>query len=102
MHDALTQSVEAAGWSERYVQLVCGIEDMERLAAAGVHEGSIDCIVSIQTLCSVTDPAVVAKQLYKLLKPGGELTFHEHHQNKDIATSLVQRLWDPLWSLLIG
>ena len=87
MHVALSKTVEATGWCENYVQLVCAIEDEKSLATA-----SIDSVVSIQVLCSVQNPEVVVKKLYDLLKPGGQLLFWEHRESNDWLTKRIQRM----------
>ncbi len=72
-----------------------------------------------QVLCSVAGPRAVAKQLYRLLKPGGELIFFEHHRSADWLACLVQcaselvrsylfrgwllpGLWTLVWPSVVG
>ncbi|EJP69718.1 Methyltransferase type 11 [Beauveria bassiana ARSEF 2860] len=68
------------------------IEDAkEELAKLGVQPGTVDCILSIQVLCSIPNLKSVIKDLHYLLKPGGELIFWEHQQNEvDWITRAVQ------------
>ncbi|KAL2272117.1 hypothetical protein FJTKL_08211, partial [Diaporthe vaccinii] len=80
----------ALGQDGKYTLVSCGVEDGEALARFGLVEGSVDCVVSMQVLCSVPDPELQARHLYRLLKPGGELLFWEHCRNKDVVTRAVQ------------
>lgn len=43
-----------------------------------VEESSFDSVVSTLVLCSVEDPAGVARELARVLKPGGRLLYLEH------------------------
>lgn len=40
-----------------------------------IVSNSVDTILCIQVLCSVTDLETVAKIVYRLLQPGGKLIF---------------------------
>ena len=82
----------ALGQDGKYTLVPCGVEDAETLAQYGVVDGSIDCVVCMQVLCSVTDANKAAKQIYRVLKPGGQLLFWEHTVNRDLVTRLVQGL----------
>jgi len=73
----------------KYTAVFAGVEDAARLAEHGIVEGSIDCVVSMQVLCSVRDPPAVARALYGLLRPGGELIFWEHGRGGDRLTRAV-------------
>jgi 2-polyprenyl-3-methyl-5-hydroxy-6-metoxy-1,4-benzoquinol methylase len=89
---ALDAKIKETGLEGLYTPLICGVEDAEmELSREGVTPGTVDCIVSIQILCSVKDPEAVVKQLHHLLKPGGELIFWEHQQNEsDFITRIAQ------------
>lgn len=43
-----------------------------------IVSNSVDTILCIQVLCSVTDLEAVAKIVYRLLQPGRKLIFWEH------------------------
>ena len=62
VHRRLRKRVEENSWGEHYVQMIGGVEDGEILKRVGVAEASIDCVVSIQVLCSVSDPELVDKE----------------------------------------
>ncbi|KKY14232.1 putative methyltransferase type 11 [Diplodia seriata] len=43
------------GLRDKYELLTCGVEDSDVLRAAGVEEGGMDAVVSVQVLCAVRD-----------------------------------------------
>jgi len=47
----------------KYTLILCGVGDCETLAAYDIVESSIDCVLSIQVLCSVSDPDKTAKEM---------------------------------------
>jgi ubiquinone/menaquinone biosynthesis C-methylase UbiE len=55
------------------VEVVDGVA--ERLPAA---DASCDAVVVSLVLCSVTDPAAVLTEVYRIVRPGGQLRFYEH------------------------
>ncbi|WPH01298.1 Hypothetical protein R9X50_00413700 [Acrodontium crateriforme] len=93
---------EYADLQKVYTPINASLEDDATLCSYGISEGSIDTLVCMQVLCSVSDPMTASKRLYKLLKPGGQLLFWEHQSSKDTTTRVIQRFWDLIWSPLIG
>ncbi|KAJ9156085.1 Methyltransferase-like protein 7B [Pleurostoma richardsiae] len=91
-----------AALRDRYTPVFCGVEDRGALARQGVVPGSVDCVVSMQVLCSVERPREVAAWLYELLKPGGQVIFWEHCRSEDRVTRWVQRVWSLLWPVVVG
>ncbi|KAH6645330.1 methyltransferase type 11 [Truncatella angustata] len=87
---------------DRYKLITCGIEDSDILRSAGVVEGSMDTVLSIQVLCAINDPKLVMKEIYKLLKPGGRFIFWEHGWSKDPLTIATQAVLNPAWSTFVG
>lgn len=96
---ALDAKITETGLEGMYTPIIGRVEDAEaELAQQGVMPGTVDCILSIQLLCSVKDLAAVARQLHHLLKPGGELIFWEHQRNEvDFVTRMAQGTWQ-FWS----
>jgi SAM-dependent methyltransferase len=86
----LKAKVTQSGLDGKYTLLPFGVQETDMLAKHGITPGSIDTIVSFQVLCSVPQPDEVAKELYGLLKPGGNLIFWEHHGSHDWLTRIVQ------------
>ncbi len=87
---ATTLSERAPELKGRYTAIFSPVEDAAALAEYGVVAGSVDCVVSMQVLCSVARPHEVAPQLYELLRPGGEVIFWEHGKSRDSLTRWVQ------------
>jgi SAM-dependent methyltransferase len=63
----------------------------EALPAA---DGSVDAVVACLVLCSVTDQAVALAEMRRVLRPGGQLRFHEHVIAHHRAGAAVQRALD--------
>lgn len=89
---ALTEKIQELRLEKLYTPVVARIEDaQEALTQLGVLPGTVDCILSIQVLCSIPNLERSIKDLHHLLKPGGELIFWEHQQNEvDRITRIVQ------------
>ncbi|XXH01359.1 hypothetical protein Hte_007717 [Hypoxylon texense] len=90
----------ACGLEGKYTVINCGVEDTDVLEKHGIKAGSIDSIVSMQVFCSAPQPEAVAKEMYRLLKPGGKFIFWEHRRSDDFVTRTVQYLWNFPWSFL--
>lgn len=93
--DPLNARIKETGLDDLYTPITCGIEDVDLLQKYGIVDDTVDSILSIQVLCSVSDPAKAAEVIYRLLKPGGELIFWEHHASHDWITRIVQRKLTP-------
>lgn len=71
--------------------------DTERLAFA---DQSFDTVLTVCTFCSVPNPVQGLKELYRVLKPGGQLLMFEHVRSKmgpfafflDIMTGLTRKI----------
>merc|ERR1712226_638192 len=50
----------------------------EDLAAAGVEDNSVDCVVMGLVLCSVSSQARCLQEILRILKPGGKFFYMEH------------------------
>ncbi|EJP63208.1 efflux pump antibiotic resistance protein [Beauveria bassiana ARSEF 2860] len=101
-NDDIALKLQASALESRYKFVVCGVEDSDILRAEGVTEGSLDTILSIQVMCAVNDPRAIMKEVWKLLKPGGQFIFWEHGKSRDTLTSIGQTLWNPAWSTFVG
>ncbi|MCP9274841.1 class I SAM-dependent methyltransferase [Mycolicibacterium arenosum] len=56
-----------------------------------VEDASVDTVVSTLVLCTVTDPALVLREIARVLRPGGQLLFIEqcarvHRSSLDART----------------
>ena len=80
------------------VEVVDGIA--EHLPAA---DEVFDSAVASLVLCSVTDQRAVARELYRVLRPGGTLHFFEHVQSETPGLRRFQRALDAtIWPLVAG
>lgn len=80
MHKALRESAVRAGLGDVYEIVGCGAQELS--TKAGFQSGSIDTIITVQSLCSIPTPEVIIKELYPLLKPGGKWLMYEHVKTK--------------------
>ena len=74
--------------------------EFRRVTAEGmdVADESVDAVISTLVLCSVPDPAVVLRDVLRILKPGGRFVFLEHvAAPAGTSTRRRQRLLKPLW-----
>jgi len=71
-------------------------------AALPAPDGSMDAAVVSLVLCSVPDQALALAELYRVLRPGGQLRFFEHVRADTPALARMQRLADLAWPALVG
>jgi ubiquinone/menaquinone biosynthesis C-methylase UbiE len=55
------------------------------------EEGSFDTVVATGVFCSVDDPARALAEVYRVLRPGGELRFNEHVRAPAAGRRFMQR-----------
>lgn len=60
-------------------------------------EPGFDAGVASLVLCSVPDQATALSELFRVIRPGGELRFFEHVLAPEPGLARVQRLVDPVW-----
>src|SRR5262245_17783842 len=71
-------------------------------AALPLPGASVDAGVASLVLCSVPDQADALAELYRVIRPGGELRFYEHVAAKDPTIARWQRRVEPLWTRMVG
>ncbi len=63
---------------------------------------SVDAGVASLVLCSVPDQSATLAELYRVIRPGGELRFYEHVLAANERWANWQRRADPIWTRLAG
>ena len=63
---------------------------------------SFDAVVCSLVLCSVDDPDSVVRELYSMLKPGGELRYLEHVAGVGLRGTLQKAADATVWPRLLG
>lgn len=96
MHALLRQQAAEAGLSDVYEVIGCGAQELK--TRGGIAPGSIDTIITVQSLCSIPTPQVIIRELYPLLKPGGKWLMYEHVKTK-YQSSFVG-YWQSRWFFL--
>jgi ubiquinone/menaquinone biosynthesis C-methylase UbiE len=59
-------------------------------------DGSFDTVVATGVFCAVDDPDQALSEVYRVLRPGGELRFSEHVRAPGRPRRAMQRALDPL------
>ena len=92
LHDALRSNIKKHGLSDIYTIVPCVIEDLDKLKEFGLEPKTVDTVTSMQVLCSVPKSEAVVKDLYRLLKPGGQMIVYEHIKSEDYVSHCFQCL----------
>ena len=62
-----------------------------------LKDNTFDSVVMTYTLCSVADWRAVLLELWRILKPGGQLLFSEHGLAPDSNVAVWQNRLCPIW-----
>ncbi|MGI8795385.1 MAG: class I SAM-dependent methyltransferase [Acidimicrobiia bacterium] len=90
-------ATDEATCSPLSIEVVEGVAD-----ALPVDDGSFDAGVASLVLCSVPDQAGALAELFRVIRPGGELRFLEHVRATSPGFARFQRAADIVWPLLGG
>jgi ubiquinone/menaquinone biosynthesis C-methylase UbiE len=91
-------AVSAALHAEVPVDVVPGVAE-----ALPVKSEAFDAAVCSLVLCSVRDTRRALAELYRVLRPGGELRFYEHGRAEGRAMAAVQQALDrTVWPRVFG
>jgi ubiquinone/menaquinone biosynthesis C-methylase UbiE len=66
------------------------------------EDGSFDAAVASLVLCTVPDQREVLSDLFRVVRPGGELRFYEHVRAADPRRARLQDAITPVWRRLGG
>lgn len=91
------EAVRAAARATVPVEVVDGLAD-----ALPAPDASFDAAVVSLVLCSVADQQRALSELWRVLRPGGELRFLEHVRSTRPVMAGVQRAVDLVWPRLGG
>ncbi|HSK24670.1 MAG TPA: class I SAM-dependent methyltransferase [Egicoccus sp.] len=61
-------------------------------------DASVDTVLCTWSLCSIDDPLPAAREIARVLRPGGHLHVVEHGRSPEPGVARWQRRLDPLWS----
>ena len=73
-----------------------------RAEALPFRDGAFDTIASGLVLCSVTDPALAASEMLRVLGPGGSVRALEHVRSPSRWKARLQDWTQPAWTALSG
>jgi len=88
---------EAAARADVTVEVVDGVA--ERLP---LEDAACDAGVASLVLCSVRDSELAVRELFRVIRPGGELRFNEHVVSERRGPALAQRGLDVVWPRFAG
>lgn len=82
-------AVRAARDAPVRVKVIAGVAD-----SIPVEDSSCDAAIASLVLCTVPDQARALAELFRILRPGGELRFYEHVVSHRPAMARLQRVAD--------
>jgi ubiquinone/menaquinone biosynthesis C-methylase UbiE len=91
------RAAEAAAKAEVKITVVDGLAD-----ALPAEDASFDAGVASLVLCSIGNPGAALAELYRVIRPGGELRFYEHVISEKPGFARFQRAVTPVWKHLAG
>ncbi len=91
------RAAEAAADSSVSIRVVPGVAD-----ALPARDGEFDAAVACLVLCSVSSQPRALAELYRVLRPGGELRFFEHVRDERRLLAGLEHAVTPVWSRLGG
>ena len=64
------------------------------------EDNSFDTAIACLVFCTIPDAEKAAKEMYRVLKPGGKMLFLEHVHAKPGIKNTLQNWFNPLWKPL--
>lgn len=96
--EALTVTAQARAQQVKVPVEVIGVSGEEIPAPSE----SFDSVVCTWTLCSIPNPQAAVAEMFRLLKPQGQLIFVEHGRSDDPGIVKWQQRIEPLWKVIGG
>jgi ubiquinone/menaquinone biosynthesis C-methylase UbiE len=90
-------ATDEAGRSSLPIEVVDGVAD-----ALSAEDASQDAGVASLVLCSVPDQERALAELFRVIRPGGELRFYEHIRGESAGFARFQRVVDVIHPLMGG
>jgi ubiquinone/menaquinone biosynthesis C-methylase UbiE len=90
---------EAARRAPVKITVVNGFAD-----ALPLEDASVDAGIASLVLCTVPDPATALRELYRVIRPGGELRFYEHvHAHRQPLRAFLEIAYrSRIWPTIAG
>jgi len=93
-----SQAIRSATTAPAPVRVIDAVAEVLPL-----DDSSVDAAVSSLVLCSVADPARALAELFRVIRPGGQLRFYEHVRGSSPGLARLQRIVDKtFWPTLAG
>ena len=90
IHPLAIQKVKDIALKRRLTNLQTILSDCQ----TGLPDSSLDTVLLYDAFHHLSDPDVVLKELHRVLKPDGILSFGDHHmKEKEIVTEAVNERW---------
>jgi ubiquinone/menaquinone biosynthesis C-methylase UbiE len=67
------------------------IETIQSDCATGLQSSSIDVVLMYDVFHDLGDPNAILEEIHRVLKPGGTLSFSDHHMKKDEIIARVTK-----------
>ncbi len=91
------RATEAAERASVPVTVIDGSAD-----SVPLPDGSVDAAVASLVLCSVPDQQTALAELFRVVRPGGQLRFYEHVVARDARGLRLQHRVERVWPLFAG
>ncbi|HBC57453.1 MAG TPA: SAM-dependent methyltransferase [Gammaproteobacteria bacterium] len=92
--DKLIADSEGKISRDKYQLKVGGGENLD------LEDNSVDTAVACLVFCTIPDAEGAAKEMFRVLKPGGKMLFFEHVHAAPGIKARVQNLLNPIWKPL--
>lgn len=91
--------------AQKKVDKLDGLTDKYKLHVGGGEalpfaDDSFDTAVACLVFCTIPEAEAAAREMYRVLKPGGSLLFFEHVHSEGKVMSRIQKLLNPVWKPL--